>query len=85
VVVEAGGGGGVLLDMPLMAAVWAVNNFTISCWNAMKFAFEIGPVAAALTSIVLATMEVVGGADLGGMSLEPGISGTRLLELGLQR
>jgi hypothetical protein len=65
-----GGGGGVLLDMPLMAA----NCCTISCWNATKSAWEIGPVAAAVASIDVATVEVVGGVDPGDTSLEPGIS-----------
>jgi hypothetical protein len=42
-------------------------------------------VAAALASIVVATVEVVGGVDPGSTSSEPGISDTILLELGLRR
>ena len=51
----------------------------------MKSACEIGLVAAALASIVVATVEVVGGVDPGGTSSEPSISDIRLLELGIQR
>lgn len=76
-VLEAGGGGGggVLLDMTLMAANCCTNN----CWNAMKSAWEIGPVAITVTSIDVVTMEVVGSVDPGSTSSEPGISNTRLL------
>jgi hypothetical protein len=68
-----------LLDMPLVAAVRAANCCTNSCWNAMKSAWEIGLVAAAVTSIDVAAVEVVGGVDPGGTSSEPGSSDTILL------
>jgi hypothetical protein len=45
----------------------------------MKSAWEIGLVAAAVTSIDVAAVEVVGGVDPGGTSSEPGSSDTILL------
>jgi hypothetical protein len=85
VVADGKGTMAVVVNGLLNMLVRATNSWITSCWNAMKSACEIGLVAAALASIVVATVEVVGGVDPGGTSSKPGISYIKLLELGIQR
>jgi hypothetical protein len=73
------GGGRSWWRCPAGNAGEGANCCNNSCWNAMNSAWEIGPLAAAVASVDVATVEVVGGVDAGGTSSEPGSSDTRLL------